>query len=167
MTQKKPACSEFLIASVKKLRKDPANIKSGTAAGVQLKKVFAIAFELYSVDEIRSTIETLLKSGELVLTARVVSKAKDEGGKIESGSTRTQQLKVLPVSPVLREGHWILDDDLKSVDPKMVSKYHLYWGIKLYITADGLPRVACEAEKFNNRYRTLADKVVQEIWDRS
>ena len=143
MTQDKPRCSDFIVSATRALRRNPINTNPNASAGVQIAKVFNFSREKYSPREFVHGLQTLIRDGEAVVIAKVVSVDKtDNTIGLRYGFHGFQKIISLPPCSVLDRRSWRLDDNQRSVNPEGAKRYRLFTEIRLYIKADGLPRLA-------------------------
>ena len=144
MPQKRPDCSDFIIAAVRTLRRKSSRLKPGTAGGAQLERIFQFAKELYTAEEVKKTLEKLMDKNIVIVLAKGREVQNEEGEEKRSWGL-INRVSALPSA--FPNFPWYLDlDTEKSVDPKKADRYRLYIEIRVYLKEDGLP---LKVEKFD------------------
>ncbi len=155
----KPDCSEFIIEAARSLRQKPNRIRPPTAsAGVALRRLYDIARDVYSEEEFRQGVKTLLNDGAVVVVARQGELECVDGQEHskQTGPSRDVKVSALPEQLPFGFGKWYLNESNLSVAAQVAGKYRSYHSILLYVVADGLPDKVSNLDKRPNR-RTAHD----------
>jgi hypothetical protein len=162
MTDTKPNCGDFIIATIRALRVNPANLKGGGRAGVRLGKIWAIASEIYSEEEFRPALNQLLGTELILATWHICQNVtREREGSPRStrfGPWLTQKISAIPDQLPLTD-RWYCRDPSGNIttSDKNLDRYDLIAKIKLYVPADGLPKTVANLE------RKRAGKTAQDI----
>jgi hypothetical protein len=153
---RKPRCSDFVIAVARKIRMKPTNMVTGTAAGTAIRRIFPIVREYYSDKEFLKTLNQLLTDQTIIITAHISTiekvdeeksaDAKDWHRRTEKNTKLTTIFRTAPFD----RGRWFFDRSKRSVQRKDLKPTEEYLAIRsprLYVVADGLPQKVTALEK--------------------
>lgn len=159
MAQMKPDCKDFILATLRKIRLTPSNMKEGTKAGTSLHRLSAIALDVYSEAEFRQGLEDMLQNKTLVATWRIVHvSAKDVWGRVHS-----ELIKSIPANMPLDQGSWRrgMEDETVGRTKHESVEHDLVLGVKLYVAEDGLPQHVSKLSK--KRAGASAEQIIAEM----
>lgn len=157
--REKPDCKVFLLAAVRKLRKNQANLENGRAAGAEIQKIFECAQELYLEEEIRKSLQALMDEKKVAVTIRGYFRENRGGIKKHVGDIH-QRISILPALS-FDQRVWNMDVEMRrEVDPEKVDDHAHIRTMHIYLVEDGLPK-CIEVLPGKDTYSS----VVQEILD--
>jgi hypothetical protein len=175
MSARKPRCSEFIVEAIRQVRPTVSGMKPGTAAGVQLRKIFLITTAVYTEREFRAGLEELLASGKVILSAELslwTEKDKDgNGGDYRMGG-RIRIVRLSSKIDCAEKRLWWDKTGTRKIDFKKVragQSGQLWTGIRLCVTEDGLPpevaRLLTESPQRKNHgtLETVASKILEKL----
>lgn len=147
MSLQTPDCKDFIISAMRTIRKNPTNLKPGTAAGVSIKRLWAVASEVYEEAGFRIALNDLI--GQEVLCASWTIGRVNSAG--YSGPYCEVRLTEIPDGMPLSE-HWIhraLDGKFIEAEKRRGIEHDVINQVKLHIIADGLPSRLMKSSKKN------------------
>lgn len=160
-TASKPKCTDFIIAAVRMMRRKQKGLKQNTATATRLHKIFNVARELYSPEEIRSALDALVGSGEVMVIARIVEYKR--GKRIDHPPN--ELIPSIPDNVPLSEASWALDTKGMPIKQGKEKTYRAFYAVRLYVKADGLPGkiVRCIEGKHEMARTGLAAQIVESM----
>ncbi len=146
MTESKPDCGDFIIATLRAIRVPGGNTAPGIATGVRLNRIWRIAEERYSWEEFSRAINSLIKSGVGLMT----------------GNKHTNVhvlLRGIPADfPAPTSWKWPINE--KSDLSAHVVPGQYFSSVKFYIVADGLPQVVQKILDPKKKKPVTADQII-------
>lgn len=129
----KPPCEKFIIATIRKIRNNPANLKVGSA-GVGISRLWKVVTIIYSEREFCEGLQNLVEDGSILVTARHFQ------GRRSWDEVVTRIPDIMGSVPE----KWYLDDGLNYTSKATEDDegINLLTYIKVYVRADGLPKMA-------------------------
>ena len=162
----KPACSDFIIATIRRSRHDPKSLKPGAHSGVALRNVWKIAAEMYTEQEFRESLMALLENKEVI----IIGGGFDEERNSEGETGRFVSFHEIIFCPgndfPLGEKCVCLDMEGHPVYevPKKEGAYRVFTRVRLYVVADGLSGIALNAlSRSRGGTRTTAHDVIKSM----
>ena len=134
MSQKKPSCSDFIIAAIRSARpKTP-----GTISAINIARIFELTKEFYSEKLFRRSLSALINKKEILLLVDI--------GEYKEGACHRYdhcvKIYSIPLNVPFNKRAWATDMDNNSIPtPENDSKidHKTICRTKLYVLADGLP----------------------------
>ena len=125
-------CKQYIVAAIRTIRPKIKNLKPGTAAGVSLYKIFAVA-EGYREHDFRLALKELIEAGSIVIIAK---------SGLRGGVAKDTTISVIPATAQLSASWWRMTEDGICVDTVADEvKWSRYLtDIRLYVVVDGLPQ---------------------------
>ena len=157
MSSKKPNCQEFILQAIREIRRNPSNLKPDARAGVKLNRLWDVARNIFTEDEFRHSLNSLLENDIVLVTWKVRN---------QRGKNRYEKATKLSMSTPLETERWHREKPTFHNTDSSANKvrYETVHKIMLYITADGLPE---KVKKISTLERySLATKIVAETNDR-
>lgn len=139
MTPEKPSCSDFIIATIRHLR--PQSTK-GRMIGVRFRRITDIVLELYSEEDYRSDLKSLLGTESVVIFSNSYWTSEyEDGHQIGSGVFRgvIDDISVLPI-PSNDRHRWWIDKNSNIVEKPTNGRFSVMANVQMYVAADGLPK---------------------------
>lgn len=151
MRKNKLSCSEFIVATLRKLRRNPKNLPDDANSGMSLKRLWEVAKEIYSKDEFRNGLEDLLAQNTILITARQYG-----------GGIREIAIRKIP-DDIGNCDRWHLSEQGKYVSPTASEslKHRTIANFLVYVQADGLPKKAKRIQKVSYKQAT-AQAIIEE-----
>jgi hypothetical protein len=153
----RPVCSDFIIAAIRKERSNRTNMKPGTASGVALHRIFSMAREVYSNQEFRESLQTLIKNDVVILMAQTCEVRSEDSYRFW---VRQKIVHIPPRAPLI-EHCWRLDSEGEPVNDRAARSPKTFCGLILYVTVDGLP--ATIAGTITENGMTKAEQIVASV----
>ncbi len=135
MAKTKLSCSDFIVRAIRKTRtkrRKSRTSKIYVPAGKALYFIFLLARDKYNGQEIRQSLNALIKDGTVLLVADVREVTEGNNGK-----WRPCEVPEIPPDAPLGERVWQLSI-LEEESVGLVKKH--FRELRLYIRKDGLPR---------------------------
>ena len=137
-------CSDFIISTARKIRKEPPNIKLGSCSGVKLTRIYEIVVASYTDCEIRKGLEILLEKGSVMLIAHGFVVTWVKGRKMYPFRDR-RMLTISDSTPLDKRVY--LDREGLPVDRHSKYVRESISKILLYVVEDGLPQKVCKERR--------------------
>lgn len=158
----KPTCADFIVAAIREIRCRSANLKPGTCAGVAMYKVYGIASEVYTDEEFREGLKTLMESDSVIVIGRGYDEKLNGEGKVsQKDCFRDRRIFVFVSNFPLG---LCLDGEGHPVDPELDWQQRILRRILLYVRVDGLPqKVQNLLFSMRGGKRITAQKVIESM----
>ena len=137
MKQNKPACSDFIIATIREMRRKPQKNMPGVNSGVGFDRVLSIVRQLYSGKEYKESLVKLMREGSVVAVV---------GSSVQGVGYRKLEIDQLPSNPVFEK------KQCQSFQAPM-----------LYVRADGLPKKISHLVRPSLTLRARAEKILASL----
>lgn len=146
MTESKPDCGDFIIATLRAIRVPGGNTAPGIATGVRLDRIWRIAEERYTWEEFSRAINSLIKSGAGLMT----------GNKYTNVHVL---LREIPADfPAPTSWRWPVNE--KGELSARVAPGQYYSSVKFYVVADGLPDVVQKILNPKKKRPVTAEQII-------
>ncbi len=137
---KEKICEKLIVETIRELRWDRKNPKSGTISGMAFQRMFHKMLETHGEEQVCSALENLVRQGTIVITARMHEVVNNtEMSSHRKPGTSLQCIKKIPLH-IGALPCWCLNEFEERVDPRKTDAYKAFKEVRVYIVADGLPQ---------------------------